>query len=140
MASPFVLFQPFLANLFNGQNAPGADSLKLALTNTLPSVGLANFSQIAEIPPGGGYAVGGIPLVVLSSAQVGGVYTLVIQNFTLVATGAAIAPWEWAVIYDFSKGTLIGYADFGSTLSLDTSEVCNFQFDQVNGLIQAASA
>jgi hypothetical protein len=132
----FVLFQPFLANLFNGQNAPGADVIKLMLSNTVPMITWGTFAQVPEIPAGAGYSAGGFPLTVVSSTQTGGVYTLVLQDTTLIATGI-MAPWRWAIIYDAAKNTLIGYADNGVVISLDAGELVNFHFDPISGLIQA---
>ena len=136
----FTPFNSFVADMGNGVNAPGGHVMKLALTNTQPVVTQHQFNQINEISPGGGYAAGGVPLNVTSSGQVGGLWTLFVSNFTLLATGGAIPTWRWAVIYDAATGSLIGFTDYGSSVSLDVSDLVNFIFDQVNGLIQGVAA
>ena len=123
----------------NGHNAPGSHVIKLALTNVQPVITQTLFNQISEVAPGGGYLAGGVALTVTGDAQVNGLWTLFVADFTLLAVGGAIPTWRWAVIYDSATGSLIGFADYGSTVSLDVSDLVNFTFDQVNGLMQGVA-
>jgi hypothetical protein len=110
--------------------------MKLAFTNVIPDVGMTNFSQITEIAPGAGYVAGGSLLTVVSSAQVGGLFKYVLQNFQFIATGN-VTPWRYAVIYDTQTGSLLGWGDEGVVWTLHAAELVNFVFDQINGLYQA---
>ena len=128
-------FNSFFSDLCNGLNDPGQHQLKLALTNIQPLVAWSTFSQIGEIAAGGGYLAGGVPLSVISSGQVNGLYTLLISNLTLICSGAPMAAWRFPVIYDSTTGSLIGFGDYGSVLILDPSELVNFVFDPVQGIL-----
>lgn len=133
--SALVPFNSFVYDMANGANAPGLHTIKLALTNTAPDVTWTRFSQVPEIPAGNGYPAGGLPLTVTSNAQVGGFWSLFVANAVLVASGGVIPVWRWAVVYDTSVGSLIGFSDYGIAVGLSPSELVNFVFDQVNGLI-----
>jgi len=134
----FTRFNSFVSDTQNGLNDPGLHPMKLALSNVLPNVGMMSFAQITEIMPGGGYVAGGVLLTVISSAQVGGLFKYVLQNFQLIATGN-MAPWQYAVIYDSQTGSLVGWSDEGIVFTLHAAELVNFVFDQLNGLYQAIS-
>lgn len=126
----------FFADLNNGLNDPGLHAMRLGLTNVLPLVTQSRYNQITEIVAGAGYVAGGYLLVVASSVQVAGLYTLILQNFQIIAGPGSMSPWRWAVIYDSNTGSLMGFADYGSTIALNAAELVNVQFDQVNGILQ----
>jgi len=125
-----VFFDAFKAAPFNGVHDLSTATVKVALSNTAPTVAtddaLADITQIAN---GGGYtggAGGGYALSSVTSTQTSGVYTLGASDLTITATGAAIATWRYAVIYDDSATTpadaLIGYLDNGSAVDLSDGE------------------
>lgn len=106
----------------------------MALTNTLPvatnSV-LANITEIAYTN------LSARNLTTASSTQTSGVYSLVINDLLLTATGS-VATFRYIVIYNStaSGGPLIAWFDFGSALTLANGDTFNLDFDNVNGLLQ----
>lgn len=106
-------FENFVENLPEKVHNLGSDTLKVALTNVLPDE--ANdtvFADITEISAGNGYTAGGESLVISSSSQSGGNYSLVISSdITWVATGGNMAAFRYAVLYNDTDATkrLIGF-------------------------------
>jgi hypothetical protein len=118
------VFYPFFAAPFNGVHDLATNTLKVALTNTAPNLTDSTLSQITQIAAGGGYVAGGYTLASVTSTQTTGVYTLGADDLTITATGAAIATWRYAVVYDdtSTSDNLIGYIDAGSAQDLSDGE------------------
>lgn len=135
MAS-FNKFNSFVEAMAEGLHNLGSDVLKVMLTNTLPLATDLDTADIIEITPGNGYATGGITVTNVSSTQTAGVYKLVCADATLSAYGGDIGPFRYAVLYNSDNDLLIGWADYGSNLTLLNGKSFVLDFDQVNGLIQ----
>lgn len=132
----FNKFNSFVEGMAEGLHNLGSDVLKVMLTNTLPIATDLDTADIIEITPGNGYATGGITVTNVSSTQTGGVYKLVCADATLSAFGGDIGPFRYAVLYNSDNDLLIGWADYGSNLTLLNGKSFVLDFDQVNGLIQ----
>lgn len=98
----------------------GSDTLKLALTNTAPSVSDTVFADITEISAGNGYTAGGATVTVTSSAQSGGTYSLALDAITFTASGGDIGPFRYAVLYNdtATSDELICFVDYGTNYTL----------------------
>ena len=110
-----------------------SDTLMVALTNTAPSSAntvLANITEIAYTN------LSSRTLTTTSSSTSAGVYRLVLADLTLTATGD-VGPFRYAVIYNntATNKELIGFADYGSSISLANGETLRLDFDNVNGLL-----
>lgn len=121
-----------------------SDTLKIALTNTAPSATMALLADISEIEAGNGYAAGGLTTTQSAASQTGGTFKLVSSSPTLTATGAVNA-FRYAVLYNSTptanaQGTtgkpLIGWWDYGSSVSLAATETFTVSLDGTNGVIQ----
>lgn len=128
MSSSFNKYNCFVENLAEKVHNLGADTLKVALTNTAPNVAThAVLADIGEISGGNGYTAGGNQTVQNSSAQSGGVYTLAsVDPATWTASGGSIGPFRYAVLYNATPTSplkpLIGYWDYGSSITLNVGE------------------
>jgi hypothetical protein len=114
-----------------------SDTLKVALTNVAPSAANAILTDITEIA----YTFcSARALTVSSSAQTSGTYKLVIADLILTATGGAVGPFRYVVIYDDTAASddLICYFDYGSAITLADTETLTLDFDASNGLLQIA--
>ena len=119
--SALTKFQPFVANLANKKHNLGADQLVLALTNVAPTVGMNALSEITQIA----YTnLSARNLTTVSSAQAGGVYSLILADLTLTASGGSVAPFRYLVIHNPTAVgfELIGFLDYGSSITMASGE------------------
>lgn len=128
-------FNCFAENVYEGKHNFATATIKMAFTNTAPNASNNLLSDIAEIAPVGGYGAGGITLPVTSSSQTNGTYKLIVSDFTFTATGSC-GPFRYIVIYDSSsdQNRLIGWYDFGSSLTLQSGNGLSFDFGGDNSL------
>lgn len=135
----YTKFQPFVENLAEKVHNLGADTLTVALTNTLPTAGLATLSQITEIS----YTNCSTRVITTStSAQTSGTYKLVLADLTLTASGGTVGPFRYVVIYNDTPispaDPLIAWYDYGTAITLNDTETLLIDFDGTNGLLQLA--
>lgn len=129
MAS-FVKFHSFVEALAEKAHNLGSDTLKIALTNSAPTAASdTQLSDITQIANGNGYTTGGATVTITGSAQSSGTYSLVGDDVTFTATGS-LGPFRYAVLYNdtASNDELIGYWDYGSGVTLATSETFTVDF------------
>ena len=135
--SSFVKFQPFVEALAEKAHNLGSDQLVLALTNTAPAATDAALTAITEIS----YTnCSSRNITTSSSAQTTGTYKLVLTDLVLTASGGTVGPLRYAVIYNDTSVTdlLIGYYDYGSSITLQDGETLTVDFDASLGVIQLA--
>jgi hypothetical protein len=130
----YTKFQPFVENLAEKVFNLGSDTLKVALTNTVPTSSMATLSQITEIS----YTnLSSRTLTVSDSSQTSGTYKLVINDLTLTASGT-VPTFRYIVIYDdtATNDELIAWFDYGAAVDLLSSDTLLLNFDGTNGLLQ----
>lgn len=137
MAS-FNKFQPFVEYLAEAGLNLGSDTLKVMLTNSAPLAANGVKADLTEISAGNGYTAGGTTATTSSSSQTGGLYKLVLADVVFTAAGGSIGPFRYAVLYDSTSvsGILIGYWDYGSSITLASGESITVDFSAVNGVLQ----
>lgn len=114
-------FNSFVEALAEKKHDLGADTLKMALTNTAPSASANSvFADITEISAGNGYTAGGSSASITTSAQTDGVYKLVLGSVTFTASGGDIGPFRWIVLYNDTAASdeLIAYLDYGTAYTI----------------------
>ena len=137
----FVKYQCFAENVAEKVHNLGADTLKVMLSNTAPNVATHTVrADVTEIAGGNGYTSGGNTAALTTSAQAGGVYKLVLADpATWVAAGGTIGPFRYAILYnDTPTGPidpLIGYWDYGSSITLGIGETFTTDLDPTNGVL-----
>ena len=139
MASTFNKFNAFVADVANKVHNLGSDSLKIMLTNTLPVATNAVKTDITEIAAGNGYTAGGNACTLTSSTQTAGLYKLILQTpATWTAAGGSIATFRYAVLYNSTTGSgnLIGWWDYGSSISPAVGETFQAVLDGTTGVLQ----
>lgn len=134
----FNKFNAFVANLANGGFNLGSDALKIMLSNTAPVATNAVKTDITEITAGNGYSAGGMAVVISSSTQTSGTYKLVPNTGSqpTVNASGAVGPLRYAVIYDTVSNDLIGWWDYGSSVSLNSGDTFTVSLDGTNGILQ----
>ena len=140
----FNKFDCFTENLAEGVHNFQSHQLVVALTNTLPVVGnslLADITtEIAYTTFVNGASTGrNLALAATSpSTQTAGVYKLILQDLVLTAN-ATTPSFRYAIIYN--DGTtaltnpLIGWYDYGSSITLNNLETLTLDFDQAAGVL-----
>jgi len=134
----FTKFYPFVENLAEGIIDLDADNNYVCLTNTAPTTAMALYSELTEITQQNGYTTGGNKANLTSSAQTSGTYKLVLADpAQWTATGGSIGPLRYAVLYQ-NSGTkpLIGFWDYGSSITLAAGETFLVDFDASTGVLQ----
>jgi len=124
-----------------------SDQIVIALSNTAPGSEssnpaadgngvLANVTQVAYTN------LSSRNVTTTSSTQTGGTYKLVLADITLTSTGGTTGPFRYVYIYDDTVTTpadpLIGYYDYGSSLTLNDGDSLTVDFSAANGVIQIA--
>ena len=135
----FNKFNSFVEALAEKVHNLGSDTLKVMLTNTAPVAGNSVKADITEISAGNGYTAGGATASITSSSQTGGTYKLVLADVTFTATGA-VGPFRYAVLYNdtATNKELIGWSDYGSSLTLANGETFTVDFSASNGVLTIA--
>jgi hypothetical protein len=138
----FNKFNAFVENLAEGVHDLQNDTLKIMLTDTAPSASNATASDITEITAQNGYAAGGAQATVSSSGQTSGTYKLVLDDVTITAGGGSIGPFRYAVLYNDTPTSpadpLIGWYDYGSSITLNDGEPLTVDFDPGTGALTLA--
>lgn len=111
------------------------------LTNTAPTATNAVKADITEIAAGGGYTAGGTQATTTSSTQTSGIEKLILADVVFTATGP-VGPFRYAVLYNDTQTVpakpLIGWYDYGTSISLANTETFTVDLDQVNGVLTLA--
>lgn len=138
----YVKFNSFVENLAEKVHDLSTDTLRIALTNTLPLATNTVFANITEISAGNGYSAGGVAMTVSSSSQTSGTYRLVLADNSITASGGTIGPFRWAVLYNDTPSSplnpLLGFFDYGSAITLQDGETLTLDCDPTNGVLSIA--
>lgn len=137
----FNKYNCFVENLAEKVHNLQSDTLKIALTNTAPAATDTVWNTTVYPAPtaANGYTAGGNTLTVTSSSQTSGTYKLVVSDSVFTAAGGAIGPFRYVVLYNSTAtGAVIGYYDYGSSITLNDTETFTVDFDQTNGVLTIA--
>jgi len=153
MAS-FNKFNQFVEDVAEKIHNLGTDTLKVALFNTSPNAADIQFdtsvdvrleatSNAVEITAQNGYSAGGATATQSSSAQTSGTYKLVLADVVFTASGGSFGPFRYVVLYNATAGAastrpLIGWYDYGSSISINTGETFTVDFDGSAGVLTLA--
>lgn len=132
----FTKFNSFVEALAEKVHNLGSDQLTVALTNTAPNATDTQLTNITEIS----YTdCSSRDITTSSSSQTSGTYKLVLADLTLTSSGT-VGPFRYVVIYNntATNDELIAYYDYGSSITLNSGETLDIDFDGTNGLLQLA--
>ena len=135
----FTKFNSFVEAMAEKVHNLGSDTLTVALcdaahapvaTNTV----LANLTQVSYT------YCSTRAITVTTSAQTSGTYKLVCTDLVLTASGGAVGPFQYVVIYNdtATNDELICYFSYGSEITLAAGEILTIDFDGTNGVLQLA--
>lgn len=136
----FNKFDSFVEALAEKVHNLGADTLKVALTNSAPSASNTVLANITQISGTNGYTTGGTAATISTSAQTSGTYKLVLADVVFTASGGSMGPFRYVVLYNdtATNDELIGWYDYGSNVTLATTETFTVDFDASAGVLTIA--
>jgi len=139
-ASSLTLFQDFKEQLAKGKHDLASHSFKVCLTNTAPSASAAAvLADVTQIAAGAGYLSGGYDLDSETLTETGGVAKWTIADEDITASGGTMAAFRYAVVYNDTQSSpakpLVGFYDYGSSVTLGDGESLRLDFDGTNGVL-----
>lgn len=107
-------------------------TLKAMLSNTAPNAAThAVRSDATEISGGNGYTSGGVDID-NDGTRSSGTVTVTAVDKTITASGGSIGPFRYVIIYNDTPTSpadpLIGWYDYGSSITLATGESLTIDF------------
>lgn len=125
-----------MENLAEGTINLGGAGITVALTNTAHT---ATWDELADLTQVAYTNLSSRVCTVSSSAQTSGTYKLVLADLVLTASGA-VGPFRYIYLYDDSStgDKLIGYYDYGSSISLSNTDTFTVNFDGSSGVLTIA--
>ena len=136
MATSFSKINKFVEAVAEKVHNLGSDQLVIALTNTAHTATWGQLSDLTEVS----YTnLSSRNITTSTSAQTSGTYKLVLTDLVLTASGA-VGPFRYVYIYNDTAGSdeLIGYYDYGSSITLQNGDTFTIDFDASNGVITIA--
>ncbi len=142
----FTKLNGFVEHLAEKVHNLGSDQLAVALSNTAPaSEGtpptgstaacvLANVTQITYTN------LSTRNVTTATSAQTTGTYKLVCDDLVLTSTGGTTGPFRYVYLYNdtATSDQLIGYYDYGSSITLADGATFTVNFDGTGGVLTVA--
>lgn len=137
----------FVENLAHGVMNLSTNQLVVALSNTAPASEtpdpttsgngiLANVTEVAYTN------LSTRNITTTSSAETAGTYKLTLTDLTLTSTGGSTGPFRYIYVYSDTPTSpadpIIGYYDYGSSITLADGESLTIDFDDANGILQLA--
>jgi hypothetical protein len=136
----FNKFNQFVEDEAEKVHNLGADTLKVMLVNSPAPVATNSVkANLTEITAQFGYVAGGTAASITSSVQTAGLYKLVLADVVFTAAGGTFGPFRYAVLYNDTPTSpadpLIGWWDYGSSISVLDGETFTVDFDATNGVL-----
>jgi hypothetical protein len=129
----------FTKDKLNAVHNFSSHTFKALLTNTAPTAsGTSVKGDLTEISAGNGYSAGG-PAVTMSVSTSSGTAKVTATDVTITAAGGSIGPFRYVAIYNDTQTTpakpVVGWYDYGSSITLADGESLLIDFDGTNGFI-----
>jgi hypothetical protein len=134
----FTKFNSFVEALAEKSHNLGSDQLTVALTSVAPVAANAVLTDLTQIA----YTNLSSRNCVLSSGgsvQTSGTYRLKLDDLVLTASGT-VETFRYVVLYNntATNDELIGWWDYGSSVTLLNTETFTIDFDGTNGVLTIA--
>jgi len=133
MSTAFSKINSFVENLAEKFIDLGGNGITVALTNTAH---ISTWDELADLTQISYTNCSSRVCTVASSTQSLGTYTLTLNDLTLSASGT-VGPFRYVYLFDDNStgDKLIGYYDYGSSLTLGGGESFAINFDGGNGVL-----
>ena len=139
----FNKFNQFVEDVAGGVHdlqAGTPDVFKVMLTLTVPASTNEVKADLTEIAAGDGYTAGGNTAAFTTGEQTSGTFKLVLADpAQWVAAAGTFADFRYAVLYNdtplIPADPLIGWWDYGATISLGAGETFDVDLSAANGVL-----
>lgn len=111
---------------------------KVYLTNTAPVATNTVYNTPSDLSTANGYTAGGASIGTITGSQTSGTFKFIGgTDPAWTASGGSIGPFRYAVLYNDTSATkpLIGYWDYGSSITLASGNSFTVDLDQSNGVL-----
>lgn len=135
----FNKFNSFVEAVAEKVHNLGSDTLTVALT-AAANAPVATNTQLSNLTQISYTNCSTRAVTTSTSAQTSGTYKLVCADLTLTASGGSVGPFRYVVLYNdtATNKELIGWYDYGSDLTLASTETLLIDFDGSNGVLTIA--
>lgn len=138
----YTKFNQFVEDMAGGVHdfqTGTTDVFKVMLTLTAPVATNSVRANLTEIASGDGYTTGGNQASFTTGVETSGTFKLVLADpAQWVASAGTFADFRYAVLYNDTPTSpadpLIGFWDYGSTISLGSSETFDVDLSAANGV------
>lgn len=133
-------FQAFVHDVTHKVHDFDNDTFKVMLTNTAPVAANAVYSDLVDLSTANGYTAGGAAVTSQSNSQTSGTDKFLGTGPVFTASGGSIGPFRYVALYNSTAAgkNLVGWWDYGSSITLATGETFTVNFDGTNGIFQLA--
>jgi hypothetical protein len=133
--STFTKYTSGSEALVEGINA-GSDVWKVALALTVNVADTTFTPGTTDLATGAGYTQGGNTCSTTSSSNTAGVYKLVLASPTLWTASGAGFTFRYAILWDSTTSTPVGYWDYGSNVVMNgaNGDTFTITLDATNGV------
>jgi hypothetical protein len=136
-------YQNFVEDLIEGVHDFDAHTFKIMLSNTAPNASTHTVrADSSELGAGSGYTSGGNTTTITTSEASGTGKVVGADPATWTAASGTIGPFRYAILYNDTPTSpadpLIGWWDYGSSITLADTETFTVDFDPTNGIFTIA--
>jgi hypothetical protein len=136
----FVKYHTFVDEMSKGGHNLQTAVYKVALTNTAPTPLTDTVWNTTVYPApaaANGYTGGGNTVTTTTATTTSYVFKLVLADSIFVASAGGIGPFRYVILYNSSATSkVVGYYDYGSSITLADTETFTVDFDPTTGAIQ----
>lgn len=134
----FNKFNNFTKALGDKLHNLGTDTFFVQLLNSAPVATNSIETDLpADLSTANGYTSGGVTIGTGTWTTSGGVAKLVLTDKVITASGGSIGPFRYVAIFNNTSTNkeLIGWIDYGSSITLADTETLTIDFDGTNGAL-----
>ena len=128
-------FNDFSEQLVEGVHDFGANTFKVALSNSAPIASNTVLADITQISGTNGYTTGGTATTIAVS-ETGGTTTVTGTEVVFTASGGSVGPFRYVVLYNDSATSpldaLVAWWDYGSSSTLADGETFTVKFSNTS--------
>jgi hypothetical protein len=122
-----IKFNQFIEDVYHGEHNFYSDPIKYALT-AQANPPLATYVSLTNLVQVSLANASTDTFTTISSNQVNGLYSFILDDLNVAAAGGDIGPFRYAVLYNGTNDRLIGYSDYGTEITVVNGSIFKFDF------------